>query len=330
MKNINIHWLIPFSKIEFEEIKNSTIASIRLRAAVVADFFFKIGLKLTFGEKVEDEANTLLIGKIGTSEIKERSDNWLKIISHAKKKGAKIILDYTDHHLGFDSPMKEFYRSVLTYIDQATVSSNYLGQMLKNFFSGNIEVIPDPIEIPIYIEKKQFNNNYRSVLWFGHSSNILYLVKLINNLDTFKIPIELRILSNEQSLLVLQKINTKRLNNIKIKFDFWSVDKMILTAKDCDICIIPSDINEVKKMGVSSNRLLTALALGLPTAADMLPSYKIFNEYFTDIRSSGFNELMLNPSKFTKHVKKAQKNILPLYNFENIGKIWHKFLKNIT
>lgn len=329
MKNINIHWLIPFNKTEFEEIRNSNLASIRLRAAVMADFFFKVGIKVTFGETVEDKVNILLISKIGANNVKERSDKWIKTISNAKKKGLKIVLDYTDHHLGFDSVMREFYRSVISYVNHVTVSSDYIGELLKNFYNGNIKVIPDPIEIPIYSEKKKFNNNYRSILWFGHSSNILYLVKFMNNLNTFKIPIELKILSNEQSLLVLEKIDTKKLNNIKIKFDFWSVDKMVLTAKNCDICIIPSDINDVKKKGVSSNRLLTALALGLPTGADMLSSYKVFNEYFIDIKSSDFTDLILNPPKFTNLVEKAQKNVLPLYTIENIGKIWHQFLTNI-
>lgn len=66
----------------------------------------------------------------------------------------------------------------------------------------------------------------------------------------------------------------------------WSIDTMREAAQQSDVCLIPSDTQDPRKMAVSANRLITALALGLPTAADRLESYAEFGEYFTDIRSA--------------------------------------------
>ena len=51
---------------------------------------------------------------------------------------------------------------------------------------------------------------------------------------------------------------------------------MINTAKFCNLCIIPSDPNDLKKAVVSSNRLITALALGLPTGLPILTNSQGF------------------------------------------------------
>jgi DNA helicase-2/ATP-dependent DNA helicase PcrA len=86
---------------------------------------------------------------------------------------------------------------------------------------------------------------------------------------------------------------------------------MINTSKFCDLIIIPSDPNDPKKAGVSSNRLITALALGLPTAACVMESYKEYDQYFTDIDSEKFIELIDNPDKFHNQVLEAQDKINP-------------------
>ena len=52
---------------------------------------------------------------------------------------------------------------------------------------------------------------------------------------------------------------------------------------------------------MSANRLITALALGLPTAADNLESYKEFSEFYVDIRSEKFRAVMRDPNTGMKH-----------------------------
>ena len=97
---------------------------------------------------------------------------------------------------------------------------------------------------------------------------------------------------------------------------------MIVAAKHCDLCIIPSDPNDPRKAGVSSNRLLTALALGLPTAADMMDSYKPYAQFFTDIRGPEFSQLLQDPTQFHDRVLAAQAGPVMEHSMEKIGAKW--------
>ena len=118
-------------------------------------------------------------------------------------------------------------------------------------------------------------------------------------------------------------------SNLTLEVRTWSIDEMIHTAKICDLAIIPSDPNDPQKAGVSSNRLITALALGLPTAADIISSYKEFNEFFIDIRSKQFLNLLNNPDYFHSQVFKAQKEIVPLFFQDIICQKWIDFFSKL-
>ena len=104
---------------------------------------------------------------------------------------------------------------------------------------------------------------------------------------------------------------------------------MIHAASLCDLCIIPSDLADPRKAGVSSNRLLTALALGLPTAADRLDSYLEHSDYFTDIRSKDFDRLLENPLAFRVQVIQAQNGPVQEHSMQKVGERWVSLLESI-
>ena len=114
------------------------------------------------------------------------------------------------------------------------------------------------------------------------------------------------ILTNEQGVNIFNQTKFNIDKSLSIQLGLWSIQAMINTSKFCDLIIIPSDPGDPKKEGVSSNRLITALALGLPTAASIMESYKEYNEYFTDIDSEKFIELIDNPDKFHLQVFKIK------------------------
>jgi hypothetical protein len=105
---------------------------------------------------------------------------------------------------------------------------------------------------------------------------------------------------------------------------------MVKTALQCHTCIIPVGIDNLKKAGVSSNRLLTALALGLPTCADKVDSYLHFNDSFGDLRSPEFHDMLARPMLWHERVQKAQDEVLPHYAFQALGKQWLDLLTSIA
>jgi hypothetical protein len=95
-------------------------------------------------------------------------------------------------------------------------------------------------------------------------------------------------------------------------------------------CLIPGGINNTKKVGASSNRLITSLALGMPTAADIMPSYEPYRNYFIDLRSEAFSSFIDAPLKYSEKVIQAQTHVTPNYSQENVRLIWKNLFEGLT
>ena len=168
----SIHWLVPYDSPSLDNILNSNLASIRLRLACLLR---NKNYEVTFGNNIQNNPSALVIGKIGISSNNMRENLWINQIEEQKKMGTKILLDYTDDHLNFKSPMTSFYERSLNYINTAITSSAFLADKLKQKSKISVEIIPDAIEVPIFKPKIRENDS-RNIIWFGHASNINYLI----------------------------------------------------------------------------------------------------------------------------------------------------------
>lgn len=320
----HLHWLIS----EIGEPRKSHLASIRLRSAPSILAAKTLRWRVAYGENILGSPSILLIGKIGANSIEARQILWLEQIRNAKKT-AKVFLDYTDHHLGFNSPMTNFYKAVMNEIDVCVVPSESMANLLSSGWSGPIQVIEDPLEIknspPKLLASKPI-----TLLWFGHSSNIGSLIKFLATDFHVGDYIRLIVLSNETGLNYFTNSNIISNAKIELNLALWSLENMVEAAAISDVCIIPGDLSDAKKIGVSSNRLITALALGLPTAADCLPSYREFQNYYCDLRGVGFREILRNPLKFSSMVTEAQVDLSDRFSMAKIQQDWKDlFLKSI-
>jgi hypothetical protein len=104
---------------------------------------------------------------------------------------------------------------------------------------------------------------------------------------------------------------------------------MINVAKYCDACLIPSDLNDLRKSGVSSNRLITAFALGLPVSADILESYAPFSEYFHNILGEPLSVFIKELNLYVKKCEFAQANVVSKFRQEIIVKKWNLFFNKL-
>ena len=276
MKKNRLHWLCPGKNSDnIEVLQISNLASIRMRAAVACRYLNKNGYHITSGDLISDNVDIIVVGKIFRNQ--EQFNYWMSQIEKFKNQGARIYLDYTDNHLDFGSPLREFYKSILKVCDCIIVPSHKMGENVRNYWQGTLNIIPDIIEVSIQTPKEQTSEKL-NLFWFGHSSNIENLINYLNKESILeKEKIHLIVMSNELGLDFFRKKINSNHNNLKL-FN-WSVELMTSVAKEADICLIPSAINDPKKSGASNNRLLTSLALGLPTLATVLPSYKDFKKY---------------------------------------------------
>ena len=323
---MHIHLLIQGIYKTHEDLQISELASVRFRATIIAKYLPQHGSTVSFGETIPETSNIILVGKIALYDIKMQ-ELWLNQIKSAKNKNAKIFIDYTDHHLGFKSELRTFYESALKLTDYIITPSDHLKILLNNNFSKEIFVIPDALEVPVLSPKISKTNG---ILWFGHGTNINYLINFLEEFPKTHEVFKLIVVSNDVGLNILANHRFQKKIGLKVSLQKWSPKALIEASKISDICIIPSDRNDPRKSGVSSNRLITSLALGLPTVAEIMPSYAEFSKYFFNIRSNSFIETMSNSSSsgFRKLISEAQQKIIPKFLPRTIAHQWIELFKN--
>ena len=325
----SLHWLIPeLPSQDPNELKHVSLASIRLRCAPSMIAAQKLGWSVSSGETIPAHASVVLVGKIGSQKISTRKLWWLDQLTEFKNI-SKIFLDYTDNHLGFDSKMSDFYRTAISLVDACIVPTNSMASLLSSEWRGPTYCIHDPLEIQIQQVKDSFTQPI-VLLWFGHPSNIQFLIDFLKDGFSFGDEVRLIVLSDDVGLNYFA--NTKIVSNaqIQVQMALWAIQTMLEAAKFADICIIPSDLSNPRKLGASPNRLITALGLGLPVAADNLPSYKEFEGYYCDLRGDGFREMLKNPTKFSSIVTQAQGDLIPRFSMNQIESDWKNFFLNLT
>lgn len=324
-----IHWLVPYQLRSVDELNHVNIASIRLRAAPFQSVAMQT-MDLSVGDAIPGRGgvDVLIVGKISVRDRPERCLDWLKTCKEVKASGGKIVLDYTENVIELDSPRARFYQEVLPVADLVVCSSAWLQNSLGHYFSGKSVVIEDAIEV----ETQPPRNSRRypvTALWFGHATNLPYLAELLSKWPEKQTQARLVVLTSQEGVEWLQRQGLRKPDNLAIGVYLWSVGNMLAAARDSDLCLIPSDLASPMKAGVSSNRLITSLALGLPTAADMVDSYGEFRDYFVDIRSDNFIALLADPYAYSGIVKKAQIDVVPRFGKEVIGKKWLAALEQL-
>jgi hypothetical protein len=327
-KDLRLHWLTPFGG-KLSDLESVNLASVRLRAAVAlrvaerADWHYSFGPKTDLNPRVTGLC--VVVGKLGSNDVERLASAWLENLTQAKKRvsGCRILVDYTDHHLGAETELSDFYRALLPLADAVVVSSSALAIQLQPHFSGSVFVVPDALEVPITPPVRHQHAPTRA-LWFGHGTNLIYLAQALAPMgrQLQGAPLELRVLSNRPALEQFKRVLTAIPEGIALRAGDWSVAAMQAHAAECDFCLLPSDPHDARKMGVSSNRLLTALAMGLPVAASPLASYKEFSEFFLDLETGGLLELVRAPVQFHGMVERAQQTVLNDYLAPSMQMRW--------
>jgi len=309
-------------------LRKSNLASIRLRTAIGAIAAEEQGSQNQFPDgSAAPSPQLIIVGKIDNISDPNRAERWInRLIS--QKSSAKIIVDYTDHHLARNTENARFYRAALDLCDHVVCSSRMLVQNLTLHYNGPTSIIEDPIEVPILTPRKK-GNTVPTALWFGHGSNLPYLIDFLCNGYSYSNPARLIAMTNlyplpEEITTILSRPN---LDNLEINVIPWSRDDMIQAAHLADMCWIPAGVTDPLKSGASSNRLLTALALGLPTAADPLDSYQSFSNIYMNLRSNEIMSAITNPVPLFEKVKIAQNVISRNHTDEKIRQKWASLIE---
>lgn len=325
---IQVEWLCPVRDCTIEKLRRSSMASLRLRTALGALAVGEMGASCKFSEGANyTDSSLVMVSKIDAVSDAQRPSRWLDFLRTAASADAAIAIDYTDHHLAGNTAASAFYRQALPLADVIVCSSKQLAAYLSGHFSASIKVIEDPIEVEIIAPKKTASNDLTGI-WFGHASNLQYLIDFLHSGFPKNVRTRLILMTNSVPLAprIEEQLNHPSLQGIEVHAVPWSLTDMKAAAALADYCLLPAGVGDPRKHGASANRLLTALALGLPVAADLLPSYLPFERFFAPLRTNQFEALLMNPIAWNSQVLDGQIEIEKGYTFDAIRPGWTKLL----
>ena len=326
-----IEWLCSIPNCTLQSVQTSSMASLRMRASIAAESANQLGHEIKFSDGHGfSTASVIFVTKIDLVNDPSRYERWESYIIRAAKNGIKIIIDYTDHHLVSNTAVSLFYKKVLPLATQVICSSNLLSEYVNSHGFFHSTVIEDPIEIDIIRPKTEVSDPLTG-LWFGHVSNLPYLIDYLLNEYNPSYSYRLIVMSNSYPLHenYTRRLLSKKLQHLEIYALPWSISDMIAVSKVSDFCLLPTGVSDPRKNGASSNRLITALALGLPVATDSIPSYAPFRDYYAELRTSEFAELLNNPINHKKNIINAQNQISQSLSKDLIKKKWINTIDSI-
>lgn len=331
-----ISWLLPLEPSCPQDLTNCTIASVRLRAATVLDVISGSNLSIEFSSLPALDSRLLVVGKVGGDcDRSGRGSLWLAAINDYICSGRPVVIDYTDNHLDLQGAMNRFYAQIPNHQHvHWVVPSLWLLESLSKRGFQNIYVINDAFEVPAVSPRSELIAGARGlhVLWFGHPSNLPYLAQfLAQQVSPESESFVLHIVSGgfNPSPLLEQLKNLPFINDA-ISYD-WSVKNLVNVAKSVDLCLLPGNPFDPRKAGVGVNRLVTALALGLPTMASQYSSYSQLKDYFLEIPISGPIKISSDiPSLLTPLLARDQASILREYSLHALGHEWLGLLDSLV
>jgi len=329
----SIAWLLSIPQCTLDTALRSNLASVRLRAALSAEKFIAQGCRVDFCDGNKNSIPEILfIGKFNHSTDEERFDRWISYINLCKANGAMIVVDYTDNHGYSTTVTGDFYIQAIALADKIICSSKRLAQHIQTLGYDKSIIIEDPVEYS-FLKPTNKQNPIKRALWFGHVSNLQYFLNFLIELQNYPIPLEIIALTNAYPLPdeIISKLRKILPTNVNVNLLEWSHQNMIEAAKISDFCIIPAGINDAKKNGASSNRLLTALTLGLPVLADPLDSYLDFKNFFNELTLDNLTSLVCTPlDENLQNVMLAQSLIISKFTKDKISNKWLNLISTLN
>ena len=133
------------------------------------------------------------------------------------------------------------------------------------------------------------------------------------------------VISAPETIKILEKYPYKIRPSVNIKFAHWSQKAVLEASKQVDYCVLPSDLQSPKRFA-SNNRLIAALALGLPTIATAIASYSEFSDFFAEERTEAARQVIKNPATLLESVATFQETHLEKFELKNIMQMWRSLL----
>ncbi len=186
----------------------------------------------------------------------QKRANYIDLIKQAKRSGISVVYDTDD---GEGLRRKGDDRPIFPLVDAITTDTEFRAKAFRKITDTPVFVVPDAIDyIDAFPEPAKIKDKIKRICTFGSfrstNSAIPYLLPLQ---DKYKV-----------SYITDRKI----LKLKKCKFIRWDFKKFVRKLQKHDLCVLAHREDE-EKQWKGEARLLTAMAVGIPTIVSNTPSF---------------------------------------------------------
>lgn len=340
----------------------SALASSRYRALLPADALRKAGIEtavLDLDRAPEDPSVAVLRSSdvvVLQKLLPDRNGFGSTIAKYRRvvdqvPRNAKLVLDVNDDHFA-DPAFLGFYRFVIPRAAGWVVSTEYLAKRLRAILDVGAVVVPDMFEgepgiarapvqrVQRWLER-QLNRIAKTpqtepaltVLWFGHPSNLRGLADSIPELlrAAERVPLALVCVTNasEDMRAAEQAWNAAHAPRLRVKTLEWSPTTTREALQECDMVIIPADLQQNGALAKSANRLLETIAAGRFAVCHPVPSYLEFQRFawIGERLDEGMLWAAEHPREALRRVRAGQRYVTERYGPAVVSARWHDALK---
>ena len=341
-------WLMPPGAMQFasgedpeRSLLDCHLASVRLRTAVAAlawkrcgnqNFFWDPGA-VDAGQNVDWKAAKICVIPKYYHDLSLQL--WLDACAAARSSGCRLVIDICDYPFNKAPAVQEFYSQVLKICDAVIVNSERMAELMAPKTSRHPLVIEDAIiGAP---RKPDFSPGKRlELLWFGHYTNLPYLVPCLEGLVRFAMQRHSRLTvvteDGRGAEELTQDIQARFAPGFGARFIPWSLEAMRIALRGCDLVLIPSNPADPLKAGASANRIAEALRAGRFPVASPLPSYLPFAEaaWLGLDMVEGIKWTVANRGEVLARIRRGQALVAEKLSEKKIGRQWRELFESLV
>jgi len=260
---------------------------------------------------------------------------WLDACLAAKNHGCRLVVDVCEYPFKKPPPVPAFYSEILKNCDAVVVNSERMAELMAPHTAHRPQIIEDAILGSM--GEPAFTPGPRlELLWFGHPTNLRYLVPSIEPLARFALQRRCRLTVVTEYTADLaqgvQAINAQFAPALEAQLIPWTLETQRSALHECQLVLIPSDPADAFKAGASANRIAEALNAGRFPIASPLPSYRLFSEaaWVGQDLVQGIEWALANRDEVIARIRRGQALVRAKFTAERVGHQWRELFESLV
>ncbi len=338
----------------------SSAASARYRLIIPGRALSALGhpvsiLQPSLDSRIEEVAkgitgDVLVISKLmnpSAAAFERMAAFMLELMRVARGRGQRVVVDISDNH--FEDPdYGAYFRRLVTECDLVVASTPVMAEIIRIHTPRPIHVVSDPYEgarqSPRFhppprrtsgllwsVLRRVLSGSQSSplrLLWFGHGSNLASVRDLLLQLprlgNSYSVDFHLVTSSDVGVEGLCERFNRAYSPACKLRYSPWSAEVTWRALAECDLVVIPSQIDDPSKTVKSPNRMIESIWAGRFVCASPVPSYQDFGEFawLGEDVLSGVEWALQHRDDVARKLKAGQDYIARQYSPDVIARRW--------